>query len=132
MREAANVADQYSQLVRDSPYHPGTSNFLPPNGQYLQMAPAPSPLHAAPTGGKRKNAEDGEDGKKRRKTKPKDPLAPKRPASSYLLFQNDVRGDLKAKNPHLPNNELLHLISKAWNDMPRGQKDVSTGLFVLS
>ena len=40
------------------------------------------------------------------------------------MFQNDVRQELKAKNPQLPNNELLNLIAKAWSDMPKEQKDV--------
>ena len=86
-------------------------------------APAPPP---AQTGGKRKarDADDAVEGKKKRKVKPKDPNAPKRPASSYLMFQNDVRQELKAKNPHLPNNELLNLIAKAWSEMPKEQKDV--------
>lgn len=71
-------------------------------------------------GGKRKReAED----KKKRKTKPKDPNAPKRPPSSYLLFQNEVRQQLKAKHPNIPNNELLNLIAKAWGEMPKKEKD---------
>ena len=98
---------------------------MPPNGQLLQLPPAPAPPPAQ-TGGKRKarDADDAVEGKKKRKVKPKDPNAPKRPASSYLMFQNDVRQELKAKNPHLPNNELLNLIAKAWSEMPKEQKDV--------
>ena len=127
LRDAASYADQFAQLVRDIPYHPGHSGFVPPNGQFLQLPPAPAPAPVA-TGGKRKSR-DGEeimDGKRKRKTKPKDPNAPKRPPSSYLMFQNDVRQKIKAEHPNLPNNELLLLISKAWNDMPKEQKDVST------
>lgn len=125
MRDAATIADQFSQIIRDIPYHPGHPGFMPPNGQFLQLPPAPVP--PTPAGGKRKSRatdEDGE-GKKKRKTKPKDPNAPKRPASSYLLFQNEIRQELKAKNPHLTNNELLAQISKVWTDMPKEEKDVS-------
>ena len=132
MRDAATIAEQFSQIVRDIPYHPGHPGFMPPNGQLFQLPPAPV-MPPAPTGGKRKTRggeEGGEDVKKKRKTKPKDPNAPKRPASSYLLFQNDVRQELKAKNPHLPNNELLNLIAKAWGEMPKEQKDVSIRLNV--
>lgn len=64
--------------------------------------------------------------KVKRPRKPKDPNAPKRPASSYLLFQNEIRQDLKAKNPNMPNNELLGLIAKMWKDMSRDEKDVRT------
>ncbi|KAI0773695.1 high mobility group box domain-containing protein [Fomes fomentarius] len=73
------------------------------------------------SGKKRKSRGDDAEGK--RKKKPKDPNAPKRPPSSYLLFQNDVRSELKAKNPGMPNNELLGAISKLWAEMPQEQKD---------
>ncbi|KAI0699813.1 high mobility group box domain-containing protein [Cytidiella melzeri] len=79
------------------------------------------PLQGMDTpGGKRKRA--GEE-KKTKKTKPRDPNAPKRPPSSYLLFQNEVRQELKSKNPNIPNNELLNLIARAWGEMPKEQKD---------
>ena len=76
-------------------------------------------------GKKRKSRGEDAEGKRRAK-KPKDPNAPKRPASSYLLFQNDVRNELKAKNPGMRNNELLSAIAKLWAEMPQEQKDVST------
>ena len=112
--------DHFAQLVNHTPLAP--NGILPPNGQYaIPVLPAPIPT------GKRKGrgAEDGE-GRKRAK-KPKDPNAPKRPASSYLLFQNDVRKELRAKNPDIPNNELLNLISDMWKKMPKDERDVCDG-----
>ena len=119
MRNCATFAEQFAQLIAPISY-PGAPLMFP-NGQ---MPPVPLP-QMEPVGGKRKSrgGEDGE-GKKKRKSKPKDPNAPKRPPSSYLLFQNEVRQELKAKHPNIPNNELLAKISKAWNDMPKEQKDV--------
>lgn len=119
MRNAATFADQFAQLLTPLTY-PGAPLMFP-NGQMPQIPPP----HAEPTGGKRKARGDDEgEGKRKRKTKPKDPNAPKRPPSSYLLFQNEVRQELKAKHPNIPNNELLAKIAKAWGDMPREQKDV--------
>lgn len=68
---------------------------------------------------------DEESDPKKRKRKPRDPNAPKRPASSYILFQNDIRKELKEKHPNVPNNELLAMISKLWNDMPDQEKKAS-------
>ncbi|EAU80600.1 hypothetical protein CC1G_11400 [Coprinopsis cinerea okayama7 len=68
--------------------------------------------------------EDGDGGKKRKRAaKPKDPNAPKRPASSYILFQNEVRNELKRQNPNLTNPELLTLISEKWKNMTDEQKE---------
>ncbi|EMD41153.1 hypothetical protein CERSUDRAFT_111715 [Gelatoporia subvermispora B] len=118
LRGCAAQMDHFAQLVSHTPL---TSNgMMPPaNGQYaIPVLPA----GATPTGKRKgRGAEDGE-GRKRVK-KVKDPNAPKRPASSYLLFQNDVRGELKGKFPDMPNNELLNHISELWKKMPPEQKD---------
>ncbi|THH01745.1 hypothetical protein EW026_g1016 [Hermanssonia centrifuga] len=121
MRNCASFAEQFAQLIAQVPYQQNHPGFIPPNAPVMQL---PAPPAQTPTGGKRKGrAEDGDDGKKKRKTKEKDPNAPKRPASSYLLFQNEVRQELKAQHPGLPNNELLNKIAKAWSEMPKEQKD---------
>lgn len=120
MRNCATFAEQFAQLITPIGY-PGAPMLLP-NGQMAQMPP-PHPMEQ--TGGKRKAPGDEEvEGKRKRKAKPKDPNAPKRPPSSYLLFQNEVRQELKAKHPGVSNNELLAMISQAWGEMPKEQKDV--------
>ncbi|OSD01739.1 HMG-box [Trametes coccinea BRFM310] len=116
LRECAMVAEAYGHTLMGQPFP-----HLPVNGQFpMGMGPPVMPV-AQENGKKRKRGEDAE-GKKRAK-KPKDPNAPKRPASSYLLFQNDVRNELKAKHPDMRNNELLSTIAKLWADMPQEQKD---------
>lgn len=112
MRNCANIADTFSQHLQQIPY-----GQAPVNGSFALPA-------LLPVRGKRKAADDTDGRKTKRAKKPKDPNAPKRPASSYLLFQNEVRQQLKDENPSLPNNELLSLIAKMWKDMPREQKDV--------
>lgn len=117
MRNCAAIADQFSQLLSPLQYAPPIHS----NGQFA--VPALPPLLASGRG-KRKAGEEGEGHKAKRVRKPKDPNAPKRPASSYLLFQNEIRQDLKAKNPSMPNNELLGLIAKMWKEMSPEEKDV--------
>ncbi|KII95983.1 hypothetical protein PLICRDRAFT_96769 [Plicaturopsis crispa FD-325 SS-3] len=68
--------------------------------------------------------EDEADGKKktRKKREPRDPDAPKRPASSYILYQNEVRKDIKEKNPGLSNSEILAIIGKKWASLSDADK----------
>ena len=64
-------------------------------------------------------------GKRKRVAKtPKDPDAPKRPASSYLLFQNELRTQLKEENPNMHHNELVKHISARWASMTAEDKAV--------
>ncbi|OCH85034.1 HMG-box protein [Obba rivulosa] len=118
LRGCASQIDHFAQLVSHTPLTP--NGMLPPaNGQYAIAVHPPQ----TPATGKRKGrgAEDA-DGRKKVK-KIKDPNAPKRPASSYLLFQNDVRKELRDKFPNMPNNELLSHIAELWKNMPPEQKD---------
>ena len=48
--------------------------------------------------------------------KTKDPLKPKRPLNSYLLYSIEQRPILKQANPLLKNTELSQLIASTWKD----------------
>lgn len=63
-------------------------------------------------------------GKKRAKKekKPKDPNAPKRPPSAYLLFQNDIREEIRRAHPGLPYKEVLSVIASRWKDLSEQQR----------
>jgi hypothetical protein len=63
--------------------------------------------------------------------KEKDPLAPKRPASAYLLYQNEVRAATKEKYPNLSYHEMLNKISAQWTAMTVEEKAVSLPLLPL-
>ena len=76
---------------------------------------------------KRKRPEATAAGEKKVK-KVKDPNAPKRPASAYLIFQNQVREEFKKKHPELPNNGLLSEIAKVWASMSSSDKQVRIAL----
>lgn len=77
---------------------------------------------------------DDQDGKKRKRKrgdkekKIKDPLAPKRPPSAYLLYQNEVRGAMKEKFKDLSYKEVLGEIAKSWANMTAEDKKVRARL----
>jgi hypothetical protein len=157
MRNSAKMADTFANIIKQSSFAPNSPamhmiqgmNQMFPEGNLYALngsAPGPSgpqqtPAAAAPpttisrtTGGKRKAAalEEGvEGGKTKRTRKPKDPNAPKRPASSYILFQNDIRKELKAKHPNIANSELLAMIAKQWQAMSDDDKSVSRVIYVI-
>jgi len=112
LRDCAAIADQLAGSMSGMPYNQGAM-------QLMQFPVQPPGLVAPPATGKRKMREV--EGKKTRKKK--DPLAPKRPPSSYLLFQNEVRSELKKTHPGMPNNELLGMIAKQWSEMSQEDKE---------
>jgi len=98
MRQAANLADAFAQSLAQM--FPGIT--IPPSA-------------AAGTGKKRGRVP--KEGKR-----VKDPNAPKRPPTSYIMFQNDVRDELRQKHPGLPYKELLGKVSEAWQALAEEQK----------
>jgi len=124
MRNCATIADHFAQLVGNVPFSPnGMPGFhmLPPMGTPQVSAPVPAGRR-----GKRKAGEVDEDDTKKKRVivrKPKDPNAPKRPPSSYIYYQNEIRGQLKSKYPEISQNELLTRIAKQWSEMTQEQKD---------
>ena len=145
MRNCAAIADQFSQMLAHghvnfngaAPLHmmpPGLNAAIADPKQFFAL---PSPAAATPAERKRKaEAQDpDEDGKKKKRgsvKKPKDPNAPKRPASSYIFFQNEIRSQLKSKHPNMTQHELLNHISKQWSEMTPPQRDVSVASLRLS
>jgi len=130
MRKCADIAEHFSQVVA----HLGPNGGLPPLPHFHsgppadmgKMGPPPSPATAAaPANGKRKAQAlaDGEVKKKKKVKKLRDPEAPKRPPSSYLLFQNEVRQAMKQANPGMANHEILTTISQRWASMTPEEKD---------
>jgi len=52
----------------------------------------------------------------------KDPDAPKRAASSYIFFQNDLRQELRKQHPDIAPAEIMARVSKQWAEMTPEQK----------
>lgn len=132
--------------------------FAPPGQGQGQMQPfqtsiAPMTPGVAPTApaegsnGRKRGARNatpadedavGADGKKKRKRAPagekkekkvRDPNAPKRPPSAYLLFQNEVRKEMQARYPDKPYHEVLTRISERWSKMNDDDKKVRRVFF---
>jgi hypothetical protein len=61
--------------------------------------------------------------KKQRKTK-KDPLAPKKPGSSYVLYCNQARPVLKIERPELKGKESLKQLAAQWKKLSPEEKSV--------
>jgi len=62
------------------------------------------------------NAGTGTEGKSKKK-KAKDPNAPKRPMSAYLLFVKKNRAAIARENPTMKNTEVLIEVGKRWKNL---------------
>ncbi|KAL7409254.1 hypothetical protein BDY24DRAFT_224799 [Mrakia frigida] len=62
--------------------------------------------------------------KRAEKKAAKDPNAPKRPASAYLMYQNEVREHYKDLHPKVAYQEVLKLIGDSWKTLAEDQKKV--------
>lgn len=100
MRQAASLTDAFSQSV---------AQLFPPGAV---IAPQPTTTVIG-----KKRGRVPKEGKRI-----KDPNAPKRPATSYIMFQNDIRDELRQKHPELPYKELLGKVSEAWSVLGEDQK----------
>lgn len=109
--------------------------------QQQQEAATPAPAsgskdhaHSSPTDAMHV---DGEEVKKRKRgpanpdKKKRDPNMPKKPASAYILFQNDVREEIRKQNPDQPYSVVLNKISDAWAALTQEQKKVIANLCIF-
>ena len=112
MRHCANVTDQFAQMLTQNPFG-------------ANMTASSGAVHA---GSKRPGTEeeDIEGGNKKRRTnrKTRDPDAPKRAASSYIFFQNDLRPELRKQHPDISTADILGRVKKQWAEMTPEQKAV--------
>lgn len=60
--------------------------------------------------------------KRRRRTKEKDPNAPKRPRSAYILFCSERRNDAKAIQPDAGATDILKLLGQMWQQLTPEEK----------
>lgn len=47
----------------------------------------------------------------------KDPSAPKRPMSAFLMFAQGRRAELRSKNPNLKNTEVSQILGEMWRNL---------------
>ena len=73
---------------------------------------------ATPTGsGKRKRQSRGPH-------EAKDPNAPRRPQTAYMMFTSEVRKDVRVDNPDTTVSERAKIIGKMWADLDDEKKKV--------
>uniref|UniRef100_A0A0W0EUQ7 HMG box domain-containing protein n=1 Tax=Moniliophthora roreri TaxID=221103 RepID=A0A0W0EUQ7_MONRR len=102
MRNCAEMAEHFAAVLSD----PDATHS---NGNNLKRKK-----------GKGKDGVEDEGGKRKRT---KDPNAPKRPASSYIIYQNEVRQTIKEQHPNLSPAEIRTLISQEWAKMSEEEKE---------
>eukprot|EP00288_Rhodomonas_lens_P010443 CAMPEP_0177722626 /NCGR_PEP_ID=MMETSP0484_2-20121128/17782_1 /TAXON_ID=354590 /ORGANISM="Rhodomonas lens, Strain RHODO" /LENGTH=783 /DNA_ID=CAMNT_0019235013 /DNA_START=50 /DNA_END=2401 /DNA_ORIENTATION=+ len=71
-------------------------------------------------GGKRKGKGDDEGGKKKKPKK--DPNAPKKGLSSYMLFCGAMRDSIKEKNPDIAQKDILRELGAKWKELTADEK----------
>jgi hypothetical protein len=112
MRHCANVSDQFAQMLTQNPFG-------------ANMTGSPGVVYA---GSKRHGTEEedieGANKKRRTTKKTRDPDAPKRAASSYIFFQNDLRPELRKQHPDISTADILARVKKQWAEMTPDQKAV--------
>ncbi|PWY98699.1 HMG-box [Testicularia cyperi] len=126
---AALVLSQQGQISSASSAGtgvPASFDFLLANGAHTGItAPGTETAAAAGTAGANgKPVKKMSKLQKRREKRLRDPLAPKRPPSAYLLFQNEVRQEIRKKHPSLPYSEVLGKVSEAWKALTDEQRRV--------
>ncbi|WVQ81915.1 hypothetical protein IAT38_004042 [Cryptococcus sp. DSM 104549] len=62
--------------------------------------------------------------RKKKEKKVKDPNAPKRPPSAYILYQNEVREDIRNNNAGMPYKEVLGIVASKWKELSEDQKKI--------
>ncbi|KAJ9476185.1 putative Non-histone chromosomal protein 6B (putative) [Pseudozyma hubeiensis] len=107
---------------------PNTFDFLNiANGAHQGVAATPgadTAAAAATAGANGKAAKKMSKLQKRKEKRLRDPDAPKRPPSAYLLFQNEVREEIRKKHPGMPYSEVLGKVSEAWKALTDEQRRV--------
>ncbi|KAI8050512.1 high mobility group box domain-containing protein, partial [Syncephalis plumigaleata] len=61
----------------------------------------------------------------KKRKRERDPDAPKRPASSFLLFMSDQRPIIKEKHPDMTYSDLMKEIGTLWKALPESRREVS-------
>lgn len=139
LRNAANQCDNFVKIIaRHHPSAAATAFVSNVGADFLALASGTglggSALHAAaaahapmPTsntpGRKPMTKEEKKALRKERKAN-RDPNAPKRPPSAYLLFQNEIREDMRQQFKDLTYSDVLGKISEAWKNLTEEQRKV--------
>ncbi|KAL7525598.1 hypothetical protein ACHAWF_001434, partial [Thalassiosira exigua] len=68
------------------------------------------------------DSDDGGRRKKKKKKAKKDPNAPKRNMSSFFLYSNATRADVRATNPDAKFGQIAQIISRHFKALPEEER----------
>lgn len=77
-------------------------------------------------------AEDGvlpDEKKQKKKKMPKDPNAPKKPLTSYLLFCNHLRASVAEQNSEFSQIDIAKEVARQWKELSEEDKNYWKGLY---
>lgn len=114
---AAGVPTSFDFLAMANGAHPGVAAAAAAAGADTATA-------AGTAGANGKPVKKMSKLQKRKEKRLRDPEAPKRPPSAYLLFQNEVREEIRKKHPGMPYSEVLGKVSEAWKALTDEQRRV--------
>lgn len=123
MRQCVTIIEDYARL---SPSSLGSTGHPIPTLNGVDSSSIDPALTSTPETG---NLTAGGKPKKEKAAKApkkiKDPNAPKRPPSAYIIYQNAVRDEVKAANPEASYGDILKVISEKWKQISPEEKKVS-------
>lgn len=125
--EIANFLQNHGHLLQSASAATGGSPVLAPQASTGTQA-APVASARSPSVAVEDSAGQAKKISKRQKKlmkQARDPDAPKRPPNAYLLFQNEVRADMKERFPELAYRELLGKVADAWKGLSEEDRKVS-------
>jgi hypothetical protein len=140
LRNAAAQCDNFAKIVARSHPVAAASAFHGIGADFLALANGTSTIGAAALGqalpaavpavspghpGRKSMSKEEKSAKKKERKLNRDPNEPKRPPSAYLLFQNEVREDMRARHPDLVYADVLGKVSEAWKSLSDEQRKVS-------
>ncbi|PWN97460.1 hypothetical protein FA09DRAFT_319841 [Tilletiopsis washingtonensis] len=139
LRNAAAQCDNFAKIVARSHPVAAASAFHGIGADFLALANGTSTIGAAALGqalpaavpavspghpGRKSMSKEEKSAKKKERKLNRDPNEPKRPPSAYLLFQNEVREDMRARHPDLVYADVLGKVSEAWKSLSDEQRKV--------
>lgn len=129
LRNAANQCDNFVKIIaRHHPSAAATAFASNVGADFLALASGTglAGLTGATTSLTSRKGMSKEERRALRKQRKlnRDPNAPKRPPSAYLLFQNEIREDMRQQYKDLSYSEVLGKISEAWKGLSEEQRKV--------
>lgn len=138
LRNAANQCDNFVNVI--ARHHPSAAatafasnvgaDFLALasgtslGAQTLGHAAAAAGMPTSGTPGRKPLTKEEKKALRKERKANRDPNAPKRPPSAYLLFQNEIREDMRQQFKDLSYAEVLGKISEAWKNLTEEQQKV--------